>query len=90
MENCKLFTFNLCNNNFFILFFIFQELKITFVNSEDGLDCVQDASEWDTAFVLENFEGHVFHKLHKAETWIVGPPIIFQCAIDKKVIFFTY
>lgn len=69
-----------------ILFFIFQELKITFVNSEDGLDCVQDASEWDTAFVLENFEGHVFHKLHKAETWIVGPPIIFQCAIDKKVI----
>ncbi|CAG2211731.1 ARHGEF31 [Mytilus edulis] len=63
-----------------------QELKITFVNSEDGLDCVQDASEWDTAFVLENFEGHVFHKLHKAETWIVGPPIIFQCAIDKKPI----
>ncbi|CAC5413259.1 ECT2 [Mytilus coruscus] len=63
-----------------------QELKITYVNSEDGLDCVQDASEWDTAFVLENFEGHVFHKLHKAETWIVGPPIIFQCAIDKKPI----
>jgi hypothetical protein len=27
----------------------------------------------------------VFHKLHKGEAWIVGPPVILQCAKDVKV-----
>ena len=39
----------------------------------------------DTVFILENFEGPVFHKLHKGEAWIVGPPVILQCAKDVKV-----
>ena len=39
----------------------------------------------ETVFILENFEGAVFHKLHKGEAWIVGPPVILQCAKDVKV-----
>ena len=69
----------------YVTSFMWQELQLSFVESEDGLDYIQDASEWDTVFVLENFEGPVFHKLHKGEAWIVGPPVIFQCVRDKKV-----
>ena len=86
-DNRLVLFFN-CNCMYFICFTyvsIWQELKISYSESEDGLEFVQNASEWDTAFVLENFEGPIFHKLLKAEAWIVGPTVIFQCAKDKKV-----
>lgn len=46
------------------------------LTSDDGLEFVQTASEYETVFVLASFEGEVYHKLHRAEARIVGPSVI--------------
>jgi hypothetical protein len=59
------------------------------VTSEDGLDYVQSASECETLFVLTEFEGDRYHKLHRAEARIIGPPVILGCKRNKQVGFWT-
>ncbi|KAJ8310829.1 hypothetical protein KUTeg_012694 [Tegillarca granosa] len=47
---------------------------------------LKTAIKLETVFVLSSFEGEVYHKLLKAETRIVGPPVIIQCSKDKKTL----
>ncbi|KAK3094448.1 hypothetical protein FSP39_001856 [Pinctada imbricata] len=57
-----------------------EKLNLVAHCSATGLDYVHKASELETIFVLSKFEGDVFHKLHKAEVRIVGPPLVMHCA----------
>ena len=63
-----------------------KTLKLKYEESENGLDFIRQASRVETVFILSEFEGDVFHKLHKAEARIVGPPILLQCARDNTPI----
>lgn len=54
--------------------------------SEDGLEFVQAASQQETLFVLSSFAGEVYHKLHRAEARIIGPPVILSCKRDNQVL----
>nr|KAG5708214.1 hypothetical protein BaRGS_021148 [Batillaria attramentaria] len=54
--------------------------------SGDGLEFVQAASAQETLFVLSDFEGEVYHKLHRAEARIIGPPVILSCKRDNQVL----
>ncbi|KAH9491795.1 Protein T2, partial [Bulinus truncatus] len=54
-------------------------------NSETGLEFVKDACECEMSFVLANFEGELFIKLHRAQVRIIGPPIIHRCACDGLI-----
>ncbi|KAI8772584.1 protein ECT2-like isoform X1 [Biomphalaria glabrata] len=51
--------------------------------SETGLEFVKDACECELSFVLGNFEGELFTKLHRAQVRIIGPPIIHRCVRDS-------
>ncbi|CAL1534006.1 unnamed protein product, partial [Lymnaea stagnalis] len=50
--------------------------------SETGLELVKDACKCEISFVLANFEGELFCKLHRAQVRIIGPPILHRCARD--------
>ncbi|XP_070173283.1 protein ECT2-like [Littorina saxatilis] len=64
-----------------------ENLKVAEVlTSEDGLDFVQSASECETLFVLSAFEGDIYHKLHRAEARIIGPPVVLACKQNKQVL----
>jgi hypothetical protein len=43
------------------------------------------SAEDDTVFVLDNFDGSIFQRIHKAGCRIVAPPVIFWCAMYGKV-----
>ncbi|XP_033759920.1 protein ECT2-like isoform X1 [Pecten maximus] len=58
-------------------------LELDQEESDTGLDLIRRASEIESVFILNVFEGEVYHKLLKAEARIIGPPIVFQCAKNK-------
>ena len=63
---------------------MFQNLSVAEVlTSEDGREYVTSASEFETLFVVDRFEGDRYHILHRAETRIIGPPIIMAAKRDN-------
>ncbi|XP_045200186.2 protein ECT2-like isoform X2 [Mercenaria mercenaria] len=60
-----------------------EKLDCDKFESETGYEYIADASEFDLVFVLSEFKGEVFDKLHKADVRIVGPPVILRCARDN-------
>lgn len=40
----------------------------------------------NTVFVVENFEGSIFHQLYKEGCRIVAPPVILRSAEEREVI----
>ncbi|XP_076454134.1 protein ECT2-like [Babylonia areolata] len=64
-----------------------QILSVAEVTTSDtGLECIQTASECETLFVLTDFEGEKYHKLHRAEARIIGPPVILGCKRNAQVL----
>ena len=60
------------------------------VYSTDGLDLLQEAGDYNTIFILADFSGESFHRLHRAGARIVGPPVIIKCAFNDEVrVFFN-
>ncbi|KAL5004653.1 hypothetical protein ScPMuIL_018109 [Solemya velum] len=57
-----------------------KKLGLETFKSETGLEYVHEAAEFETIFVLSSFEGEVYHKLHRAEARLMGPPILMKCA----------
>lgn len=53
--------------------------------SDDGCDFISDTKEFDCVFVVSEFKGEVFRKLHEADVRIVGPPVVIKCARDNQV-----
>ncbi|XP_041358738.1 protein ECT2-like [Gigantopelta aegis] len=64
-------------------------LEADIVNSETGLEHVQDASEFETMFILTSFEGDVYHKLHRAEARILGPAAVISSIRNNETLPFT-
>ncbi|KAL3848234.1 hypothetical protein ACJMK2_019105 [Sinanodonta woodiana] len=54
--------------------------------SATGLEHIHGASEYDTVFVLSQFQGDVYRKLYKAGARLVGPPVIITCAKNHEPI----
>ncbi|KAL8598805.1 hypothetical protein ACOMHN_015384 [Nucella lapillus] len=64
-----------------------QTLSVAEVHASDtGLDFVQSASECETVFVLSEFEGETYHKLHRAEARIIGPPVVLDCRKNTQAL----
>ena len=64
--------------------FTFQKFRLPAIFSDTGFEHMRDAEE-DTIFVLDNFEGNIFQKLHRAGSRIVGPPVLIECARNQTV-----
>ena len=71
--DCKMW--NLC---------LFQLFSHPIVYSDTGLEHIND-TEYDTVFVLDNFEGDIFARLQKKGCRILGPPAIVYCSKYKQV-----
>lgn len=54
--------------------------------SDLGLEYLHEAGDYNTVFVLDNFNGDVFHRLHRAGARIMGPPVIIKSAMHDEVI----
>lgn len=67
--------------------FLTQKIKgvSEVLQSETGLDFVKDASECEISFVVANFEGELFSKLHRAQVRIIGPQVLKKCVQDGIV-----
>ena len=53
--------------------------------SDTGFEHIPEADE-ETIFVLDNFEGDIFIRLHRAGVRIMGPPVIIRCAHENEVL----
>ncbi|XP_060623492.2 protein ECT2 isoform X1 [Anolis sagrei] len=58
-----------------------MEIKVPYIRT-DAVDEYQDSDslEFETVFVVADFQDSVFNTLYKAECRILGPPIVLQCA----------
>nr|XP_060623499.1 protein ECT2 isoform X7 [Anolis sagrei ordinatus] len=58
-----------------------EEIKVPYIRT-DAVDEYQDSDslEFETVFVVADFQDSVFNTLYKAECRILGPPIVLQCA----------
>ena len=65
-------------------FFLLQSVGMPVEYSDTGFEHIPEADE-DTIFVLDNFEGDIFIRLHRAGVRIMGPPVIIRCAQENEV-----
>ena len=70
--------------NWFLLFFALQILNMPVEYSDTGFEYLTEADE-DTVFVLDNFEGDIFTRLHRAGARIMGPAVLNKCAKNNEV-----
>ena len=63
---------------------ILQILSMPVEYSDTGFEHLTEADE-DTVFVLDNFEGDIFSRLHRAGARIMGPAVLNKCANNNEV-----
>ncbi|XP_042299989.1 protein ECT2-like, partial [Sceloporus undulatus] len=58
-----------------------EEIKVPYIKTET-VDEYQDSEslEFETIFVVADFQHSVFNELYKADCRILGPPVVLQCA----------
>ncbi|XP_067851438.1 protein ECT2 isoform X2 [Heptranchias perlo] len=66
-----------------------EEVKLPFVKLERVEDFVEENAEFETIFVLGEFEGQPYETLRKMDTRILGPPIVLHCARKGEPLPFT-
>ena len=54
------------------------------IYSDTGLEYINEV-DYDTVFIIDNFDGDLFMRLHKAGCRILGPPVIIRCATLDEV-----
>uniref|UniRef100_UPI00398F5A58 protein ECT2 isoform X1 n=1 Tax=Pristiophorus japonicus TaxID=55135 RepID=UPI00398F5A58 len=64
----------------FIKSIVNMEIKLPFVKLERVEDFDHENAEFETIFVLGEFEGQPYETLHKMDTRILGPPVVLHCA----------
>ncbi|XP_010079948.1 PREDICTED: protein ECT2 isoform X2 [Pterocles gutturalis] len=60
---------------------IHMEIKVPYIKTdtiEELGDC--DSPEFETIFVVSDFQGSIFNNLCKADCRVVGPPVVLHCA----------
>ncbi|XP_065604108.1 protein ECT2 isoform X2 [Cyrtonyx montezumae] len=58
-----------------------EEIKVPYIKTntiEELGDC--DSPEFETVFVVTDFQGSIFNNLCKAECRVIGPPVVLHCA----------
>ncbi|XP_010079947.1 PREDICTED: protein ECT2 isoform X1 [Pterocles gutturalis] len=58
-----------------------EEIKVPYIKTdtiEELGDC--DSPEFETIFVVSDFQGSIFNNLCKADCRVVGPPVVLHCA----------
>ena len=53
--------------------------------SDTGLEYLNECDDYDTIFILDNFESELFFRLHRAGARIMGPPVIIKTAENEDV-----
>uniref|UniRef100_A0A4W3GHU3 Epithelial cell transforming 2 n=1 Tax=Callorhinchus milii TaxID=7868 RepID=A0A4W3GHU3_CALMI len=67
-----------------------QELKISFIKSEGAEDFGhEENAEFETLYVLGEFEGQIYDTLRKTDGRILGPPVVLHCAQKGEPLPFT-
>ncbi|KAJ1087590.1 hypothetical protein NDU88_000757 [Pleurodeles waltl] len=74
----------------FIKSIVNMEIKVSYIRTET-VDEFGDADspEFETVFVLSDFQNPVFNRLYKAECRILGPPIVLYCSQKGEPLPFT-
>lgn len=52
--------------------------------SDTGFEHMNDA-DYDTIFIVDNFDGDIYNRLHKEGCRILGPPVIIRCSQNNEV-----
>ncbi|XP_069753016.1 protein ECT2 isoform X6 [Narcine bancroftii] len=65
-----------------------EEIELSFVKSETG-EGFKNKNEFETIFVLEEFDGQPYGTLCKMYTRILGPPVVLRCARKGEPLPFT-
>ncbi|XP_071950219.1 protein ECT2-like [Antedon mediterranea] len=61
-----------------------EKLKFPVLYSPDGSEYYQHSEQFDTVFVIDNFEGALFKRLAQSEHRVIGPSVILSCAKDAQ------
>lgn len=51
--------------------------------SDTGFEHMNDA-DYDTIFIVDNFDGDIYNRLHKEGCRILGPPVIIRCSQNNE------
>ncbi|XP_067898331.1 protein ECT2 isoform X3 [Heterodontus francisci] len=66
-----------------------EEIKLPVVKLESVEDFGNENAEFETIFVLGEFEGQPYEILHKMNARILGPPVVLHCAGKGEPLPFT-
>ncbi|XP_078521572.1 protein ECT2 [Lissotriton helveticus] len=74
----------------FIKSIVNMEIKVSYIKTETVEEFGDaDSPEFETVFVLSDFQNPVFNHLYKAECRILGPPIVLYCSQKGEPLPFT-
>ncbi|XP_060130341.1 protein ECT2 isoform X1 [Zootoca vivipara] len=60
---------------------IHMEIKVPYIKTDSVEEYKNsDSPEFETIFVIADFQGPIFNDLHKADCRVLGPPIVLHCA----------
>ncbi|XP_034989841.1 protein ECT2 isoform X8 [Zootoca vivipara] len=58
-----------------------EEIKVPYIKTDSVEEYKNsDSPEFETIFVIADFQGPIFNDLHKADCRVLGPPIVLHCA----------
>lgn len=73
-------------NNILPLPVLLKEIKVPYIKTntiEELGDC--DSPEFESVFVITDFQGSIFNNLCKADCRVIGPPVVLHCAQKGEV-----
>lgn len=63
-----------------------KEIKVPYIKTESVEEFGDfESPEFETVFVIADFQDSIFNKLYKADCRILGPPIVLRCAQKGEV-----
>lgn len=65
---------------------LFQDINTPFLVTDNVQEFAEgDGAEFETVFVLTDFDTSDYSFLHRRDNRIVGPPVVFHCAAKEEV-----
>uniref|UniRef100_A0A8C7YTT8 Epithelial cell transforming 2 n=1 Tax=Oryzias sinensis TaxID=183150 RepID=A0A8C7YTT8_9TELE len=74
----------------FVVILLFQDINTPFLVTDNVQEFAEgDGAEFETVFVLTDFDTSDYSFLHRRDNRIVGPPVVFHCAAKEEPMLFS-
>lgn len=68
-----------------------KEIKVPYIKTDTIEELGDsDSPEFETIFVVSDFQDSIFNNLCKADCRVIGPPVVLHCAHKGKVCAFCW